>query len=142
MALRLIKSVYATDLQKILRKLLFDILEKEDDYIQIPYMIIQKVGTSIHLLKVLMSAFLFLCYHCTSVSNVLKLLCFIYFQLQSARLSYSLRFLFLLDNCVIDVLVLPRHDQLSSYLRDKLFNFFFCTKNKVVVVVTETSLGI
>ena len=140
MAPRLIKSVYATDLQKILRKLLFDILEKEDDYIQIPYMIIQKVGT---LLKVLMSAFLFLCYHFTSVSNVLKLLCFIYFQLQSARLSYSLRFLFLLDNCVIDVLVLPRHDQLSTYLRDKLFNFFFfCTKNKVVVVVTETSLGI
>ena len=45
MAPRLIKSVYATDLQKILRKLLFDILEKEDDYIQIPYMIIQKVGT-------------------------------------------------------------------------------------------------
>ena len=76
MAPRLIKSVYATDLQKILRKLLFDILEKEDDYIQIPYMIIQKVGT---LLKVLMSAFLFLCYHFTSVSNVLKLLCFIYF---------------------------------------------------------------
>ena len=45
MAPRLIKSVYATDLQKILRKLLFDFLEKEDDYIQIPYMIIQKVGT-------------------------------------------------------------------------------------------------
>ena len=40
---------YITDLPKrtfkqVLRKLLFDILEKEDDYIQIP-MIIQKVGT-------------------------------------------------------------------------------------------------
>ena len=31
--------------KRILRKLLFDILENEDDYIQIPYMIIQKVGT-------------------------------------------------------------------------------------------------
>ena len=30
--------------KRVLRKLLFDILEKEDDYIQIP-MIIQKVGT-------------------------------------------------------------------------------------------------
>ena len=90
-----------------------------------------------------MSAFLFLCYHCTSVSAALKLLCFIYFKLQSARLSNSFRFLFLLDNCVIDVLVLPLHDQLSSYLRGKLFNFcIFCTKNKVVVVVTETSLRI
>ena len=42
-------SRYITDLPKrtfkrVLRKLLFDILEKEDDYIQIP-MIIQKVGT-------------------------------------------------------------------------------------------------
>ena len=39
---------YITDskrtLKRVLRKLLFDILEKEDDYIQIP-MIIQKVGT-------------------------------------------------------------------------------------------------
>ena len=33
-----------------------------------------------------------------------------YFQLQSATLSNSLRFLSLLDNCVIHVLVLPRHD--------------------------------
>ena len=58
---------YITDLPKkafkrVLRKLLFDILEKEDDYIQI-HMIIKKVGTYIHLLKVFMSAFLFLCYH-------------------------------------------------------------------------------
>ena len=30
--------------KRVLRKLLFDILEKEDDYILIP-MIIQKVGT-------------------------------------------------------------------------------------------------
>ena len=40
---------YITDLPKkafkrVLRKLLFDILEKEDDYIQI-HMIIKKVGT-------------------------------------------------------------------------------------------------
>ena len=37
--------------KRVLRKLLFDILEKEDDYIQIP-MIIKKVGTQIHLLNV------------------------------------------------------------------------------------------
>ena len=72
---------YITNLPKrvfkrVLRKLLFDILEKEDDYIQIP-MIILKAGTYIHLLQVLASAFLFLCYHlrvlmhCTSVSAVL-----------------------------------------------------------------------
>ena len=69
---------YITDLSKkifktILRKLLFDILEKEDDYIHIP-MIIKK---QIHLIKVLMPAFLLLCYylrllmHCTSVNPVL-----------------------------------------------------------------------
>ena len=62
---------YITDLpKKALRKLLFYIFEKEDDHFQIPA-IIKKVGTQIHLLKVLMSAFLFLCYHCTSVSAVL-----------------------------------------------------------------------
>ena len=66
---------YITDLPKkafkrVLRKLLFDILEKEDDYIQIP-MIIKKVDTKILLLKVLMSVFLCLCYHlrvCDSLS--------------------------------------------------------------------------
>ena len=47
---------YVTDLPKrtfkrVLRKLLFDILEKEDDYIQIP-MIIQKVGAWIQLLLI------------------------------------------------------------------------------------------
>ena len=58
---------YITDFPKrafkrVLRKLLFDILEKEDDYIQIP-MIIKKVGTYIPLIKVSMSTFLCLCYH-------------------------------------------------------------------------------
>ena len=56
---------YITDLPKkafkrVLSKLLFDLLEKENDYIQIP-MIIEKVGTLIHLLKVLISAFPFFC---------------------------------------------------------------------------------
>ena len=56
---------YITDLPKkafkrVLSKLLIDLLEKENDYIQIP-MIIEKVGTLIHLLKVLVSAFPFFC---------------------------------------------------------------------------------
>ena len=45
--------------KRVLHKLLFDILEKQDDYIQIP-MIIKEVGTWIHLIKVLMSALLFI----------------------------------------------------------------------------------
>ena len=42
------------------------------------------------------------------LKNKLQKVLFIF--LQSATLSNSLRFLFLLDNCVIHVLVLPRHD--------------------------------
>ena len=53
---------YITDLSKkifktILRKLLFDILEKEDDYIHIP-MIIKK---QIHLINLLKVCLLFFC---------------------------------------------------------------------------------
>ena len=60
---------------------------------------------------------------------------FYLFLLQSATLSNSLRFLFLLDNCVIHVLVLPRHDyRLSSYLQT-IQLLYFCSKNEVVVVV-------
>ena len=40
--------------KRVLHKLLFDILEKEDDYIQIP-MSIKEVGAWIHLIKVLVS---------------------------------------------------------------------------------------
>ena len=45
--------------KRVLHKLLFHILEKEDDYIQIP-MSIKEVGAWIHLIKVLMSALLFM----------------------------------------------------------------------------------
>ena len=68
--------------------------------------------------------------NCQQLMRPLHFCVLFIFQLQSARLSNSLRFLFLLDNCVFHVLVLPRRDQLSSYLRGKLSNFlYFCTKN-------------
>ena len=43
--------------------------------------------------------------------------------------------LFVFSRYVIHVLVLPRHDQLSSYLRSKVFNSLCIPKNKVVLVV-------
>ena len=81
--------------------------------------------------------------NCHQLMRSLNFCVLFIFQLQSARLSNSLRFLFLLDNCVFHVLVLPRRDQLSSYLRGKLSNFlyFFVQRIiKVVVVQEATSL--
>ena len=58
--------MYITDLpnktfQRVLRKLLFDILEKEDDFVQIP-VIIKKVGLCRYMLDTLF-CFSFLCFH-------------------------------------------------------------------------------
>ena len=46
--------------------------------------------------------------------------------------------LFVFSRYVIHVLVLPRHDQLSSYLRSKVFNSLCIPKNKVVLVVNPS----
>ena len=55
--------------------------------------------------------------NCHQLMRSLNFCALIIFSCKSARLSNSLRFWFLLDNCVIHVLVLPRHDKLSSYMR-------------------------